>query len=118
MRIEFSTEGGLANFPGLAKPVVIDVDALDKEEAARLKRLVEDARFFDQPAMVSAPTRGAADYQYNVLAIDDGTRAHTVRILESAADPVLRDLVQAVRTHAKAARAAQRGNPAGARTGE
>ena len=118
MRIEFSTEGGLANFPGLARPVAIDADSLGEDEAARLMRLVEDARFFDLPAVAGTPAQGAADYQYSVLTIDDGTRRHTVRVLEPAEDPALQNLVQAVRRHVKAVRAAQPGNPAGEKPGE
>jgi hypothetical protein len=108
MRIEFSLEGGLASFPGLSKPVAVDVDLLDKDEAGRLRRLTEAAHFFDLPASAGTPARGAADYQCSILTIDDGTRKHTVRVLEPIDDPALEGLVQAVRKHVKALRAAKR----------
>jgi hypothetical protein len=118
MRIDFSTDGGIANFPGLARPIEIDVDSLDENEAARLKRLVQDASFFDQPAFVGSPSKGSADYQVVVLTIDDGTRTHTVRVLEPAEDPALNDLVQSVRKHIKAIRAAQREGSSGTKSDE
>jgi hypothetical protein len=101
MRIEFSVEGGFANFPGLSKPVAVDADG-------QLQRLVAASRFFDLPTDACAPARGAADYQTNVLTVDDGTRRHTVRICEPIAEPALEELVNAVRKHVKAIRAAKR----------
>jgi hypothetical protein len=111
-RIEFSTEGGLASFPGLARPVVIDADSLDKDEAAQLKKLIEAANFFDLPAVVGSPAKGSADYQYSILTIDNGMRRHSVRILDSAENPALQALLQVVRAHVKKIRAAQRVNAA------
>jgi hypothetical protein len=111
MRIEFAQAGGIAHFPGLNKPVTVEVDHLQKDEAEELKRLVEAARFFDLPAAVGAPARGAADYQYCILTVEDGGRRHTVRVLVPAEDPALQELIRAVQKHAKAARAASRAIP-------
>jgi hypothetical protein len=70
LRIQFSTEGGIAYFPGLSQPVTIDSEALSQQQGAELKRLVEAAHFFDLPANVGRPAPGAADYrQYNVYGI-------------------------------------------------
>ncbi len=113
MRIEFAVEGGVAYFPGLAEPVIVDLDLLDKDEAEQLKRLIDAARFFDLPTVVGAPVRGAADYRQYILTIDDGSRRQTVRVLEPIEDPALQELVQAVQKHVKAARAAKRGIPPG-----
>lgn len=110
MRIEFAVEGGLAHFPGLAEPVTVDADLLGQDDAEQLRRLVAAARFFDLPAAVGAPARGAADYRQYILTIDDGSRTHTVRVLEPIEDPVLQELVQAVQKHVKAIRVAQRGS--------
>ena len=108
MRIEFSQTGGIGYFPGLNKPVTVEVDHLEKEEAEELKRLVEAARFFDLPATVGSPARGAADYQHYMLTVEDGGRRHTVRVLVPVEDPLLDDLVRAIQKHVKAARAADR----------
>jgi hypothetical protein len=111
MRIDFAQAGGIAYFPGLNKPVTVEVDHLPKDEAEELKRLVEAARFFDLPAAVGAPARGAADYQHYILTVEDGGRRHTVRVLVPVEDPVLQELARAVQKHVKAARAAGRGPP-------
>jgi hypothetical protein len=104
MRIEFSQEGGIGYFPGLNRPVTVDVERLDEAEAEELKRLVEAARFFDLPASIGVPARGAADYQRYILSIEDDGRRHTVRALVPVEDPALRELVEAVRRHVAATR--------------
>jgi hypothetical protein len=109
MRIAFAQEGGIGYFPGLAKPVTIDVDRLDHAEAEELKRLVEAVHFFDLPASIGAPARGSADYQHYILNIEEGGRQHTVRALVPVEDPALRELVQAVQKQVKAARAGKLG---------
>jgi hypothetical protein len=109
MRIEFAQEGGIGYFPNLNRPVTVEVDHLDKGEAEELKRLVEAARFFELPASIGAPVRGAADYQQYILSIEDGGRQHTVRILVPDEDPALQELVRAVQRHVKAARAGKPG---------
>lgn len=111
MRIEFSEEGGVAYFPGLAKPISIDVEVMDSGEAEQLKQLVERARFYDLPPTLGSPAKGAADYRQYTLMIDDGSRKRTVRIKEPIEDPAVDELVQAVRKYVKAARAAMRGAP-------
>jgi hypothetical protein len=104
VRIEFTQEGGIAYFPALSKPVGIEVDRLDEAEAQELERLVEAAHFFDLPATVGEPAKGAADYQYYTLTIEASGRKHSVRVLVPAQDPALRELIQAVQKLVKAAR--------------
>ena len=109
MRIDFTQGGGLGYFPGLSKPVTIEVDRLGASEVEELKRLVEAAHFFDLPATIGAPARGAADYQYYALTVEDSGRRHTVRIFIPVEDVTLQDLIQAVQKQVKAARAVGRG---------
>src|ERR671931_51075 len=78
MRIEFQTEGGIAHFPGLSRPVAIDSDALAEEEARELARLVEAARFFERPTVAGAPRGGAADYRQYTSAGEEGERRGAV----------------------------------------
>jgi len=111
MRIECTQGGGLGYFPGLNKAVTIDVDRLDAGEAEELKQLVEAAHFFDLPSAIGAPARGAADYQYYVLTVEDSGRRHTVRILIPVEDLTLQDLIHAVQKQVRAARAVGRGTP-------
>ncbi|HWQ12108.1 MAG TPA: protealysin inhibitor emfourin [Roseiflexaceae bacterium] len=108
MRVQFRTEGGSAYFPGLSRPVTIDSADLPGEEMDELRRLVAAARFFDQPALVGAPPRGAADYQQHTITIEEGGRRHTVRVTDFATDPDLRALLDYLRTKARELRAAAR----------
>ena len=55
-----------------------------------------EAHFFDLPAAVGEPARGAADYQQYTLTIADGERRHTVRVLVPPQDQALGELLQAV----------------------
>ena len=87
MRIEFSQAGGIAYFPGLNKPITIEVDQLNAKTAEELKRLVDASHFFDLPAAIGVPAKGMADYQFYTLAISDSHRQNTVRILLSVEDP-------------------------------
>ena len=109
MRIDFTQGGGLGYFPGLNKPVTIEVDRLEASEAEELKRLVEAAHFFDLPATIGAPAQGAADYQYYGLTVEESGRQHTVRIFIPVADVALQELLQAIQKQVKAARAVGRG---------
>ena len=102
MRIDFRMDGGLAAFPGLAKPVSIACDALPPAQAARLRSLVERADFF---ALSRKPHKAVApDARAYTIAIDDGGKCRTVTVAEPIADDALRDLVAELRSHADAQR--------------
>lgn len=103
MRIQFSTEGGLAYFPGLRKPVTIEVADLPEGEARAVRGLVADANFFDLPPEVGAAPRGAADMQRHTITVEDAGRRHTVRVAEPGGD-ALGKLLGKLRLLAAAAR--------------
>jgi hypothetical protein len=105
MHIEFTTEGGVAYFPGLNKPVIIDSRQLSETEAAELKRRVEAARFFTLPAQIGKPAPGAADYYQYTVTIEADSRRHTVHIVEPMTDANLRELVGFLKARAKMQRA-------------
>ena len=94
MRIDFKTEGGIAHFPGLSRPVVIDSQALSEEEAAELTHLLETARFFERPTVVGEPPPGAADYRRYTITVEDGGRQHTVQLADPVEDPALQQLLR------------------------
>jgi hypothetical protein len=50
MRVQFAMEGGIAYFPGLSQPMVIDSAVLPPQEADELQQLVNATRFFELPA--------------------------------------------------------------------
>lgn len=105
MRISLSVDGGIASFPGLRKPAVLDVDALPEKERAVFSAMVDRARFFtctEKPGVASIP-----DVRTYTLEIDDGSRCRTLRLHEPITDPALNALLQAVKAHAAAVRNAR-----------
>jgi len=112
MRVIFETSGGVAYFPGLARPVVIEQDQLPEADARQLNDLVSAARFFDRPAQVGGQgAPGAADYRQYTITIDQGEQHHTLNITEPVEDPDLRQLVRFLEAQAKALRAKARTAP-------
>ena len=102
MKIDFRMEGGLAAFPGLSVPVTIQCDALPATEKERIQALVRRAGFFGLPPHdLGAPMPDARAY---TIAVDDGARCKTVTVREPIANPALRDLIDALRDKALAAR--------------
>jgi hypothetical protein len=71
--------------------VAFDTAELPAERRATIERLVEEARFFDQPA--AAPPPRGADYKVYTIAVHDGDRTHTVRVADVIANPGLAALV-------------------------
>jgi hypothetical protein len=104
MRVEFKVEGGLAYFPGLSEPILIDSTVLPEDEAQELRRLVETSRLFERPTIVSTPGRGAADYRQYTITVEDGGRRHTVKLVDPVTDQQLQDLLRFLQTKAKALR--------------
>ena len=102
MKIDFRTEGGLAAFPGLAAPLTIHCDALPPPENERMRALVQRAGFFALPSRDARPAM--PDARAYTIAVDDGARCKTVTVREPIANPALRDLVDALRDQALAAR--------------
>ena len=97
MRVQFKTEGGIAYFPGLSKPVTIESADLPPAEAATLRRLVEAAHFFDLPAAPRTLPKGAADYHQYTITIEDRQRHHTARLADPIESPELQALVEFLR---------------------
>ena len=102
MRIDFHVDGGLAAFPGLARSVTIDCAALPHAQTAELRALVERARFFALPERISSKVK--PDARAYTIAIDDGRQSRTVTVSEPVEDTALRELISALRDHARARR--------------
>jgi hypothetical protein len=99
MRVELKIEGGLAYFPGLNKPRVIDSADLSAAETNRLRQLVDAAGIFEQPTGDRALPKGAADYRQYIITVEDGRRRRTVRLADPIANTELEALVEYLRTH-------------------
>ena len=101
MRIEIRTQGGIAAFPGLSTPRVLETDAAPAEVADELAQLVEAADFFKLPSRVSSLPPGAADFRYVAITVEDEARSHTVEAVEPIDDAALRRLIDRVRDAAR-----------------
>jgi hypothetical protein len=99
MRIVFTTEGGLAFFPGLSRPIVIDSHDLAAAEAAELERLLDSARFFELPEDSRALHCGAADYRQYTITVENKNRRHTVRLADPVESPQLQALLDFLERH-------------------
>jgi hypothetical protein len=101
MRIVFTTEGGLAFFPSLSVPAVIDSRDLSGAEAAELERLLDSARFFDLPQDSRALHHGAADCRQYTITVENGRRRHTVRLMDPVGNLQLQMLLDLLWRHAQ-----------------
>jgi len=100
MRINFERTGG---FLGMRLAVEVMTETLTPEEADELETLVERARFFDLPAMLSAQTGQADRFQYKVT-VEKGEQFHTVETSESAAPETLQPLIEHLTSAARTRR--------------
>src|SRR5512138_2270702 len=93
MRVEFKMEGGLAVFPGLSAPRVLESSMMAPEDAATLARLLEESAFFRLPPTVGTPQPGAADIRRYTISASDGEHRNQVSVTDPIADPRLAELV-------------------------
>ncbi|HEX7329052.1 MAG TPA: protealysin inhibitor emfourin [Casimicrobiaceae bacterium] len=98
LRIDFGIEGGVAAFPGLAKPLTIDCADLPRQDAAKIEALVQRADFFGR--RVSARGASMPDARTYTIGVDDGAQCRTLRVEEPIADDAMRELVAELRAHA------------------
>jgi hypothetical protein len=97
---------GVAFFPGLARPVVIEVARLPPEEAQALADCLAAARFFDRPEAEAAPPRppGAADCRCWAVTVEDEGRSRTLEVPEPITDPALARLIELLEAIARTLR--------------
>jgi hypothetical protein len=94
MRIELQTEGGMAFFPGLSKPIVLNSNDLSKAQSDQLQKLLVSARFFELPAASRSVPKGAADMRRYTITVEDGRRRRTVRLIDPIEDTQLQKLIE------------------------
>jgi hypothetical protein len=86
MRVKFERSGGFANIPLRAE---LDSAQMEPDRAKELKRLVEEARPFDQPSSSQASVPD--DLQYELTIEHDG-QSKTINISDTAAPDNLKSL--------------------------
>lgn len=97
VRIQLSQEGGLAAFPGLARPRSVALSELPTEQAEAFERGLRDARFHELPARVGGSGSKGADRRRYTLTVEEGPRRHSVELVEPVEDPRLRELLSLVK---------------------
>jgi hypothetical protein len=101
MKIEFKTEGGIAYFPGLSKPVLIDSSELSEEENRELERLLDISSFFELPMDIGPSPQRGVDYRRYTIKVDDGRRSHTVQLVDPVGNADLVALLDYLRAKAR-----------------
>ncbi len=99
MKLSLSIEGGLAHFPGLARPSTLDPALLPPDEREQLERLVVAADLDTAQERVAPPSTRGADRRLYVISVEDGESTTSLRIPEPIQDPALRALVDYLRSH-------------------
>ena len=99
MKINFERSGG---FAGLKLAFSLDSDSLPADDAAALKKLVEDTDFFNLPEPEAG--RGHPDgFQYAITVEQDGQQ-RTLRVSENMLPEKLRPLVNDLSIRARTQR--------------
>jgi hypothetical protein len=93
MKLTFKMSGGFAYIPALSRPVIIDTAQIDPQVANQIESLVQESRFFDQPAIINNAPKGSADYRTYTITVEEGSRAHTVELTDPITDTNLERLV-------------------------
>jgi|SRR6516162_6210876 len=107
MRITFQSQGGVAFFPKLNLPVIIDTAQLPAEERSKLEGLLQSTRFFALPPSIGQRRRGAGDMREYTIKVEDGRQDNTVRVTEPFDHPELEQLIAELRLRARAQTASQ-----------
>ncbi len=90
MRIHFERSGG---FTGLALAATVESDTLSQQDELRLRELIDEAGFFELPAVLHDTASVADQFRYKVT-VEMAGRSHTVEASEGAVPPPLRPLLE------------------------
>ena len=104
MRITFQRQGGLAFFPALSQPVVIDTAQLADAQRTALEQLVQAVHFFALPATVGRKRQNAADACEYTVTVEDAGQSATVRIIEPFDNADIEAFIAALEAHIRAHR--------------
>lgn len=90
MKVSVVRGGGVA---GLVETAIADSERLSADDAARLRRKVDEAAFFDLPGEVPRTGGAGPDRFHYAVTVEDDARAHTVRRSESDVPDALGALI-------------------------
>jgi hypothetical protein len=89
VRVHFERSGG---FGGLLLTVTIESDTLSVDEQQQLRRLIDEADFFNLPAELSDSSGAVDQFVYKVV-VESADRSHSVQTTEAAAPTTLQPLL-------------------------
>jgi hypothetical protein len=89
MRIFFERTGG---FAGLKLKASLDAASLTPQQARRLRKLLEQSRFFELPLRLEASVSRPDRFRYR-LTVESNNCVHTVQAAEDAIPPEMRPLL-------------------------
>lgn len=89
MHIDFERSGGVA---GIRLTCAIEVQKLPHEESAKVRAMIDSAKFLELPKKLAATKSGADRFQYKII-VEMNEQRHRVDIDEAAAPPSLRPLL-------------------------
>lgn len=89
MKIQLTRSGG---FGGIRLSTALDTASLPDGEAAKLRRLVSESAFFDQPASLRSLSPGSDRFQYR-LSVEEGEKKKEIETDEAGMPKGLRPLV-------------------------
>jgi len=92
MKVYFKPEGGFGFFPGLNKPLELNSEHLPAEEASHLKKLINEASFFNLPSHQASSSRGA-DLKKYTIRVEDKDRQHWIELADTENDSCLQNLL-------------------------
>lgn len=90
MHIIFERSGG---FAGMRVAYSVDTENIPPEEALSIQELVEQADFFNLPAVTSGKSSLPDQFQY-VLTLETETEKHTLETGDNSASPPLKVLLR------------------------
>src|SRR5215475_1273078 len=101
MLITFKREGGLAFFPRLSQPVVIDTAQLPQRQRDELENCLDETDFFALPPCVGKKGRGAADMREYTITVQHNARQYTVHFIEPFENPEVEALIANLEARAR-----------------
>ena len=103
MRVTFKTEGGVAHFPGLARPVRIDTEDLPPGEARELEEGLRAAGLLgedpDDRRDAGASAENLPDARCHTITVERDDVRRSTRVCDPVAGPEMGSLISLLERH-------------------
>jgi hypothetical protein len=99
LTVTVAVDGGIAPFPGLARPFAVDAAELPAKDAAELARLVDESGFFELPEQ---RPHGGPDARTYTVTVQRGKKSRTLTLTDPLPNTALRRLINIVEQRRRA----------------